>query len=254
MIRLIRFSLLIWAVALLSVSYAQTDLSIATGGTGGVHYPVGGAYAELVNKYLGGYTAVAEVTGASVENVALISRGDTDIALALADTVYQAYTGTGPFAPDGDPGVALSNLRALGSAYSNAVHILTLADSGVNSLADLAGKRVSVGAPGSGTEVSAAAILAANGLTYDDIEESFLNYNETTDALSDGQIDAGFLNVGAPTSAILSLAETRNIKLVPLTQAEIDATLAVDPTSASYTLPRGTYKGQDEDVLTLGTA
>ena len=250
---MVRLTALIGVTALLGISYAQSNLSIATGGTGGVYYPVGGAYAELINSYLEGYTAVAEVTGASVENVALISRGDTDIALALADTVFQAYTGTGPFGPEGEPGVALPNLRALGSAYSNAVHILTLEDSDINSLADLAGKRVSVGAPGSGTEVSAATIMAANGLTYDDIEETFLNYNETTDALSDGQIDAGFLSVGAPTSAILSLAETRDIKLIALTQEEIDASLAAEPTFSTYTLTGGTYGGEDNDILTIGT-
>ena len=253
-----RFS--IWSLAacflitsFLATGYAQSNLSIATGGTGGVYYPVGGAYAELINTYLEGYSAVAEVTGASVENVALISRGDSDIALALADTVYQAYTGTGRFGPDGDPGVQLPNLRALGSAYSNAMHIVTLQDSGIASLADLVGKRVSVGAPGSGTEVSAAAIMAANGITYDDIEEELLNYNETADALRDGQIDAGFLSVGAPNSVLLSLAESRDITLISLTEDEIAAATEAGPTFTTYTLQGGIYTGVDEEITTIGT-
>ena len=237
---------------LLGVTLAQSELSIATGGTGGVYYPTGGAYAELINTYMDGYSAVAEVTGASVENVGLVSRGDSDMALALADTVFQAYSGTGRFGPEGEL-PQLENLRALGSAYPNAVHIVTIEGSGITSLQDLAGMRVSVGAPGSGTELSAQTILNANGITYDDIDEQLLNFNETTDALRDGQIDAGFLSVGPPTSSILSLAETRDINLVPLTDEEVAAAVEADPTFASYTIPGGTYAGQDEDTITVGT-
>ena len=238
---------------LLGGALAQGELSIATGGTGGVYYPTGGAYAELVNKYMDGYTAVAEVTGASVENVGLISRGDSDIALALADTVYQAYTGTGAFdGQDGRPG-ALENLRALGSAYPNAVHIVALAGSGITTLQDLKGKRISVGAPGSGTEVSAQTILNANGITYDDLSAQRLNFNETADALRDGQLDAGFLSVGPPTSSLLDLATTRDVVLISLTEEEVQASIDADPTFASYTIASGLYPGQDADVTTVGT-
>ena len=238
---------------LLGGALAQGELSIATGGTGGVYYPTGGAYAELVNKYMDGYTAVAEVTGASVENVGLISRGDSDIALALADTVYQAYTGTGAFdGQDGRPS-ALENLRALGSAYPNAVHIVALAGSGITTLQDLQGKRISVGAPGSGTEVSAQTILNANGITYDDINAQRLNFNETADALRDGQLDAGFLSVGPPTSSLLDLATTRDVVLIPLSEEEVQASIDADPTFASYTIQSGLYPGQDADVMTVGT-
>ena len=240
------------AALLFGMSFAQSELSIATGGTGGVYYPTGGAYAELINEYMDGYSAVAEVTGASVENVGLVARGDSDMALALADTVFQAYSGTGRFGPEGEL-PQLENLRALGSAYPNAVHIVTIEGSGITSLQDLAGKRVSVGAPGSGTELSAQTIMSANGITYEDIDEQLLNFNETTDALRDGQIDAGFLSVGPPTSSILSLAETRDINLVPLSEEEIAAAVEADPTFASYTIPGGTYAGQDEDTTTVGT-
>ncbi len=251
--RLTRTLLVLLFALLVGGAFAQGELSIATGGTGGVYYPTGGAYAELVNKYMDGYTAVAEVTGASVENVGLISRGDSDIALALADTVYQAYTGTGAFdGQEGRPG-ALTNLRALGSAYPNAVHIVALRDSGITTLQDLVGKRVSVGAPGSGTEVSAQTILNANGVTYDDLNAQRLNFNETADALRDGQLDAGFLSVGPPTSSLLDLATTRDIVLVSLTPEEVQASIDADPTFASYTIPSGLYPGQDADVMTVGT-
>jgi TRAP transporter TAXI family solute receptor len=227
---------------------AQGQLSISTGGTGGVYYPVGGGYAELVNNYIDGYTAVAEVTGASVENVALISRGESDMALALADTVYQAYTGTGAL-----EGNALPNLRSIGVAYSNSVQIVTLANSGITSLQDMVGKRVSVGAPGSGTEVSAQTILEANGITYADIQEQRLNFNETAAALRDGQIDVGFWSVGAPTSSILDLSTGRDIVVLSLSEEEVEKALAADPTFARYTLPANTYRGQSETVSTVGT-
>ncbi len=249
-IRILIFSIL---ALIVPNSLAQTSLSIATGGTGGVYFPVGGAYSELINKYIDGYTAVAEVTGASVENVGLISRGDSDIALALADTVYQAYTGTGRF--DGQEGrpSALTNLRALGSAYPNAIHLVTLKNSGITSLQDLKGKRVSVGASGSGTELSVQIILEANGITYEDINFQRLNFNETADALRDGQIDVGFWSVGPPTSSILSLAETRDIHIISFTEEEINNSLDVNPVFTAFSIRGDTYNGQEEDVTTIGT-
>jgi hypothetical protein len=247
LIAVLAASLLVFGMA-----FAQQSLSIATGGTGGVYYPTGGAYAEIVNEYIDGYTAAAEVTGASVENSGLIARGESDIALALADTVYQAYTGTGRFGPEGEL-PQLSNLRALGVAYPNAVQLVTLEGSGITSLADLVGKRVSTGAPGSGTEVSAVSILEANGITYDDFEEQRLNFNETAAALRDGQIDAGFWSVGPPTSSILDLATTRDIHIVSIEGEELENGLAASEVFTQYTIPAGTYPGVDEPTSTIGT-
>jgi uncharacterized protein len=232
--------------ALAAPAAAQMQLSIATGGTGGVYYPIGGGIAELINNHVEGYSAVAEVTGASVENMALINSGDSDFALALADTVYQAYTGTGAL-----EGREMPELRALLSVYPNAIQIVALADSGITSLEDLRGKRVSVGAPGSGTEVNAQQILTANGITYDDIEEQRLNFNETADALRDGDIDAGFWSVGPPTSSIMNLAATRSITLIPLSEEEIAAAQEEEPVFASYTLGAGIYDGVAEEVPTI---
>lgn len=225
---------------------AQMQLSIATGGTGGVYYPIGGGIAELINQHVEGYSAVAEVTGASVENMALINTGDSDFALALADTVYQAFTGTGAL-----EGREMPELRALLSVYPNAIQIVTLAESDIRSLEDLRGRRVSVGAPGSGTEVNAQQILTANGISYDEIDEQRLNFNETADALRDGDIDAGFWSVGPPTSSIMNLAATRAIRLIPLSEEEIAAAQDVEPTFAPYTLEAGIYDGIEEDVPTI---
>ncbi len=241
------------AVSLLfGLAFAQMDLSIATGGTGGVYYPVGGGYAQVIDQFVPGYTASVEVTNASVENVGLISRGDSDLALVLADTALAAYEGTGRFGPDGEL-PQLANLRAITIAYTNAVHIITIEGSGVNSLADLRGKRVSVGAPGSGTELSAQTILNANGITYDDFEVQRLSVNETADALRDGTIDAGFWSGGVPTGGVLSLAETRSIKLVELSDEEVAAIRAADVTMVPYTFAAGSYRGLDSAVSSIGT-
>ncbi|MCH8551406.1 MAG: TAXI family TRAP transporter solute-binding subunit [Natronospirillum sp.] len=227
---------------------ADTSLSIATGGTGGVYYPIGGGLGEMIGRHIDGYTGVAEVTGASVENMGLVFREDSDMALALADTVLAAYEGTDPF-----EGRALENIRALGSIYPNAVQIVVLASSDIHSLSDLAGQRVSVGAPGSGTEVSAQTLLEANGMSYDDFRSTQrLNFNETADALRDGDIDVGFWSVGPPTSSIMSLATSRDIRVIELSQEEIDNAIAVEPTFAPYDMPAGLYEGVD-DVLTIGT-
>lgn len=234
-------------VALATPAVAQEQLSIATGGTGGVYYPMGGGLAEIINNHVDGYAATAEVTGASVENMGLVATGDADVALALADTVQQAYTGTGRF-----EGQQLPMLRAMGVAYANMVQIVTLEGSGITSLQDMVGMRVSVGAPGSGTEVNAEQILSANGISYDDIEEQRLNFNETADALANGDIDAGFWSVGAPTSSILNLATTNSIVMIELSEEELAAADASNPVFAITSLAGGTYEGVPNDVAVIG--
>ncbi|MEM7722362.1 MAG: TAXI family TRAP transporter solute-binding subunit [Pseudomonadota bacterium] len=227
---------------------AQTQLSVATGGTGGVYFPMGGGVAEVINNHVDGFSATAEVTGASVENMGLIATGDADMGLGLADTVQAAHAGIGRF-----EGQQLPMLRAMASMYANMIQIVTLEDSGITSLSDLAGMRVSVGAPGSGTEVNAQIILEANGITYDDIDEQRLNFNETADALANGDIDAGFWSVGAPTSSILNLATTQSIRIIELSEEEFAAAIAAQPLFAQTTLAEGTYEGVPETAV-LGAA
>lgn len=234
---------------------AQTQLSVATGGTGGVYFPMGGGVAEVINNHVEGYSATAEVTGASVENMGLIATGDADMGLGLADTVAQAHSGTGRF-----EGQQLPMLRGLASMYANMIQIVTLEGSGITSLQDMVGKRVSVGAPGSGTEVNAQIVLEANGITYDDIDEQRLNFNETADALANGDIDAGFWSVGAPTSSILNLATTQSIVVLELSEDEFAAAMGAQPLFARTAIAEGTYEGVPEtsvigvaNVMTVST-
>ncbi|BBI48639.1 C4-dicarboxylate ABC transporter substrate-binding protein [Vreelandella olivaria] len=237
------------AASMLAVALPASaqQLSIATGGTGGVYYPIGGGFAEMINNHIEGAQATAEVTGASVENMGLIMRGDADLALVLADTAYQAYTGTDDF-----EGRQIENARALASVYPNAVQLVTLAESDIESIADLAGKRVSVGAPGSGTELNARALLEANGISYEDFTPQRLNFNETADAIRDGDIDAGFWSVGPPTSSILNLAATRDIRLIGLSDEEVANAQEEEAVFAPYQLAAGMYDGMDEAVQTIG--
>lgn len=237
------------AASMLAVALPASaqQLSIATGGTGGTYYPMGGGFAEMINNHIEGAQATAEVTGASVENMGLIMRGDADMALALADTVYQAYSGTGDF-----EGRQIEDTRALASMYPNAIQLVTLAETDVHTISDLAGKRVSVGAPGSGTELNARALLEANGISYDDFDPQRLNFNETADAIRDGDIDAGFWSVGPPTSSIMNLATTRDIRLVGLSDEEIANAQEEVAVFARYALGENLYEGMDEAVPTIG--
>ncbi|MCA8865793.1 MULTISPECIES: TAXI family TRAP transporter solute-binding subunit [unclassified Halomonas] len=235
------------SVLAVALPASAQQLSIATGGTGGVYYPIGGGFAEMINNHIEGAQATAEVTGASVENMGLIMRGDADLALVLADTAYQAYTGTDDF-----EGRQIENTRALASVYPNAVQLVTLAESDIESIADLAGKRVSVGAPGSGTELNARALLEANGISYEDFTPQRLNFNETADAIRDGDIDAGFWSVGPPTSSILNLAATRDIRLIGLSDEEVANAQEEEAVFAPYELAAGMYDGMDEAVQTIG--
>jgi hypothetical protein len=223
-------------------------LALATAGTGGVYYVLGGAIAERWSRDLPGHRAVAEVTGGSVENVNLLVRGEVQVAFVMGTIAYQAYHGTGPFA-----GGEAGRVAVLAGLYPNALHVVTLADANVARLGDLGGRRVSVGAPGSGTEVAARTLLESNGVSYDDMRVQRLNFNETASALRDGHVDAGFWSAGPPASSIVDLATTREIRLVPIGDDERARAVERDPTLRPYVIPSGTYPRQATDVRTVST-
>jgi len=175
-------------------------LSIATGGTGGVYYPYGGALARLISEKIPNTQATAEVTGASVDNLKLMQVGKVDLAFTLADTLAEAVKGTGPFKATG----AVGSVRTLAVLYTNYTHIVVRQGSGIRSVGDLKGRAVSVGAPGSGTELLADRVLAAAGLDpRRDIGRYALSVSESTGAMKDGKLDALFWSGGVPTPASL---------------------------------------------------
>lgn len=223
-------------------AWAAQKISIATGGTGGVYYPYGGGMAEIINEYVPNTEAVAEVTGASVENVRLVDKGESAIGLVMGDVAYQAYNGVGKFES------GKKNIAALFVMYPNQFHVVTLKDSGINTISDIKGKTISVGAPGSGTAVMGEAVLAAMGLGKGDYKPVFLSFNETAAALKDGTIDVGLWSVAPPTSSIMDLATARSIRILPFSDEDIARIRKQHPYYSRYEIPAGVYTGVDAPV------
>lgn len=218
-------------------------LNIATGGTAGTYYPLGGALAELLNANIKGMNASAQSTGASVANVNMLKDGSVDIAFIQNDIAYYATTGTEMFKDN-----KVANLRGIAALYPETVQFVTTADKGIKSIADLKGKKVAVGAAGSGAEANARQILAMHGITYDDIDEQFLSFGEAADALKDGNVDVGVVVAGFPTAAIQDLAANKSAKIIPLAGDKADALIQKYPYYTKVVIPAGTYPGQEEDV------
>jgi hypothetical protein len=223
----------------------RKTLSIATGGPAGLYYPIGGGMASIWSAELDQVNVKAEVTGGSVINVIQVSRRESDLGIAMADVVTAAYRGEGRF-PEPLP------VNVLFTAYPNIVHILTLADVGISGIGDMRGKRISVGAQGSGTAVAAENVLTGLGLTMDEIAVRFLSFGESTSALKDGTIDAAFVVGGLGLAAVTELAVTRDLKLINLSEEELQKLSLIFPAYAGYIIPHGTYAGVDSDTMALG--
>jgi len=206
--RLYVFGMITVLVVWVSLAWAQKSvrLSIATGGTGGVYYPLGGGMANVLSKYIPYLEATAEVTTASVDNCLLVGRGKAELALIMADTGWDAYQGRAQFKEK----VALRTVAVL---YPNNMHVVTAEGKGIEKVTDLKGKRVSTGAPGSGTEVMALRVIEAYGLDPNkDMTRDKLGVSESAGALKDGKIDAFFWVGGLPTAAVTDLGATPGVK------------------------------------------
>jgi TRAP transporter TAXI family solute receptor len=224
-------------------SFAQ-NLSIATGGTGGVYYPLGGGVAAVLSKFVPGMQATAEVTGGSVDNLKLVGSGKPYIAFSMADAGQDAFKGEDKF--KGHP-VPLKTLMVL---YPNRMHVVSIEGRGVGKMADLKGKRVSTGSPGSATEVMAFRIIEAAGLDKDkDMKRERLGVAESVNAIKDGKIDAFFWVGGLPTAAVTDLANTPGTKLKMIDHAE--TVVAMNKKYGNLyvedVIPKTMYKGMDSD-------
>lgn len=223
-----------------------TYVNIATGGTSGTYYPLGGAIAKIYNDNLEGVNANAQSTGASVENIGLVAKGETEIAFVQSDITYYAYEGIENFADSGK----VENIRGMAMLYPEVVQVVANANSGIKTIEDLKGKKVAVGAPGSGTEANARQILGVHGITYDDLAKAdYLSFGEAADQLKDGHIDAAFVTAGLPTAALVEVSQSNDIVVVAMDQAKLDALIAEYPFYTGVTIPGGTYRGNDDDVL-----
>jgi uncharacterized protein len=232
------------AAALLSGIAAAQNISIATGGTGGVYYPLGGGMAAALSKFVPGMQATAEVTGGSVDNLKLIGSGKPYIALSMADASQDAYKGEDKFKGNPVP------LRTLMVLYPNRMHVVTVEGRGINKMADLKGKRVSTGSPGSATEVMGFRVIEAAGLDKDkDMKRERLGVAESVNAVKDGKIDAFFWVGGLPTAAVTDLANTPGTKLKLVDHAETVAVMnrKYGNLYVEDAIPKATYKGMDTD-------
>lgn len=244
-----RFSLLAAAAAFTASTAAlaaPTFINILTGGTSGVYYPIGVGLSQIYSNGIEGSKTSVQATKASVENLNLLQAGRGELALALGDSVADAWNGV----EDAGFKAPLKKLRAIGSTYPNYIQIVASKESGIKTLADLKGKRISVGAPKSGTELNARAIFKAAGLSYEDMGKvEFLPYAESVELIKNRQLDATLQSSGLGMAAIRDLAATMPISFVAIPQ---DVVGKID--NAAYqvaVIPAKTYDGQNEDVPTV---
>lgn len=239
-------SLIAAAAVLTGCAPAKKNYIIATGGTSGTYYPFGGAVANIWNTKIENMNVTAQATGASAENLRLISKGDAEYAIVQNDVMDYAYNGTDMF-----EGQKLPNILTIGTLYPEVVQIAASKKSGIKTIADLKGKRVSIGDAGSGVEFNAKQILEGYGLTFDDIVKNNLSFKESAEGLQNNTLDACFITAGVPNSALQELAFTNGLVLIPV---DGEAAEKICKKYSFYTktiIPGGTYKGSEEDVAAL---
>ncbi|MFZ9989538.1 MAG: TAXI family TRAP transporter solute-binding subunit [Burkholderiaceae bacterium] len=248
-----RLAIAIVAASLTSgaaIAQQRVFFGIATGGTGGTYYPLGGMLAQLIsNKATTDgkkITATAEAGGASVANAKLLGNKDIESAFVAADIMDAAYNGKAQF-----NGAAIKNLRALGALYPETVQLVTREDMNINSLKDLKGKSISSGSPGSGQYQLVTDLLRVNGMARTDVKEDSSSFTQAVDKIKDGNLNATLITAGVPTAAVTDFAQSHKLKVVPLAGAEIQALLKDQPFYTQVDLPANSYKGQTQAVPTL---
>ncbi len=234
------------AVALVACGNASASkMTMGTGGTSGTYYGYGGVLGQYIMNNAGINVTVVSTDG-SKANIQGIDAGNYQLGLVQSDVMAYAWEGTRSFEEDGK----IDSFRVVAGLYAEAVQLITM-DPEIKSVADLKGKSVSIGAPGSGVYFNAVDVLNAAGLTENDIKAQYQSFADSTDALKDGKIDAAFIVAGAPTPAITELCTTNAAYLVPI-DGDVAAKLMADcPFYTTYNIPAGTYEGQTEDVQTV---
>lgn len=226
---------------------ARTEfVSIGTGGTGGIYYPYGGGVAEIWTKYAEGVRAVAEVTGASVENVRLAHKGETVIGEVMGDVAVAGFKGLSKFKGK------KHDILSMAIMYPNLLQVVTLKKHGITNIEQIKGKKISSGSPGSGTNFMAETVFKALGIPLDSYKDSRLSFTESANALRDGTIEVGVWSVGPGTSSILDLATTHDIHIINFTPAQQKKILAANTQYSAVDLAGGVYRGVDKAVPTIG--
>lgn len=223
-----------------------TFIGIGTGGTGGIYYPYGGGVAEIWSKHVKGVKAVAEVTGASVENVKLAHKGETVIGEVMGDVAVAGYKGLSKFKGK------KHDILSMAVMYPNLLQVVALKKTGITDIEQVKGRSISTGSPGSGTNFMAEAVLSALGIAKDSYRDSRLSFTESANALRDSTIDVGIWSVGPGTSSILDLATTHEIQMIGFSPEQAEKILAANKTYSGVELAGGVYRGIDQPVSTIG--
>ncbi|MDY4583221.1 MAG: TAXI family TRAP transporter solute-binding subunit [Candidatus Faecousia sp.] len=226
-------------------SGSASKMTMGTGGTSGTYYAFGGVLGQYI-KNNAGIDVIVVSTDGSKANIESIAAGDYQLGTVQSDVMAYAWEGTRSFESTGK----VDSFRVVAGLYAEAVQLITM-DPEIKSVADLKGKAVSIGAPGSGTYFNAMDVLSAAGLAETDIKPQYQSFADSTDALKDGKIDAAFIVAGAPTAAITELCTTNSASLVPIDGDIAAKLMEACPFYTSYTIPAGTYNGQAEDVTTV---
>jgi len=225
-------------------------LSIATGGTAGTYYAIGGGMAKLVSQYMPGYKLVVQSTGASIENIHLVAKKKVDFAIVMSDPAYFAYTGEREFKGK----AKYPNLRAIMAGHTSLWQPAALKSSGIKSIADLKGKKVALSAPGSPSKFGAIAAMEAYGVMPGDYKDIYLTYAEMVQALKDGTIDASWVCAGIPTSSMLDLTSSAKINFLSIDADKFPYIKKKHPYYGKTAIPANTYSNQEQLVPAISTA
>ncbi len=223
----------------------QTKLVLATGGTAGTYYPFGGAMGKIWNSKIPGMNVTAQATGASAENVRLINKGEAELALVQSDTLDFAYNAKETFKEK------LTGMRAIAVLYPEVIQVVVRAESPVQTFADLKGRKVGVGAPGSGTEANFRQLLDVYGMKKEDVRGQYLSFSESAEQFKDKHIDAFIVTAGIPNAAIMDVATQHNLRILSVADDKIAALTKKYPFLAAVTIPANTYKNQTSPVKTV---
>jgi TRAP transporter TAXI family solute receptor len=231
-------------IGLASAAMAGEKLILATGGTAGTYYPYGGAMSKIWNSKIPGMNVTAQATGASVENVRLMNRDEVELALVQSDTIDFAFNAKEAFKEK------LTKMGVVAVLYPELIHIVVRGELDINSFSGLRGKKIGVGAPGSGTEANFRQLMDIHRMGKDDVSTQYLSFAESADQFKDRRIDAFMVTGGVPTSAIMDVATQREIKILPIEDTMLSILTAKYPFLSSAVIPANSYKGVTKDVKT----
>lgn len=246
-----RKALAILVICLVAVGLASAAVAgemkyvLATGGTAGTYYPYGGAMSKIWNSKIPGMNVTAQATGASVENVRLMNKDEVELALVQSDTIDFAFNAKEAFKEK------LTKMAVVAVLYPELIHIVVRGELDVKSFSGLRGKKIGVGAPGSGTEANFRQLLDVHKMTKDDVSTQFLSFAESADQFKDRRIDAFMVTGGVPTAAIMDVATQRDIKILPIDDTMISIMTNKYPFLAPAVIPANSYKGVTADVKTV---